>query len=121
MKDSEEMTHRLEELQSLNEKLDKSKKKMSAELDDANIELDSHRSRVLELEKKQRTFDKILADEKMTKLLNLNRGLEELQAQLDESERARRQIQAELDDLVNTQGTADKNVHELEKAKRQLE
>ena len=26
-----------------------------------------------------------------------------------------------MDDLVNTQGTADKNVHELEKAKRQLE
>ena len=32
--------------------------------DDANIELDSHRSKVLELEKKQRNFDKILAEEK---------------------------------------------------------
>merc|ERR1719513_156403 len=141
MKEMEEIQHRMEEMQSANDKLDKSKKKMSAELDDANIELDSHRSKVLELEKKQRNFDKILAEEKMngeristerdnaerdarekeTKLLNLNRGLEEMQAQLDESERSRRQLQAELDDLVNTQGTADKNVHELEKAKRQLE
>merc|ERR1712048_893913 len=34
---------------------------------------------------------------------------------------SRRQLQVELDDLINTQGTADKNVHELEKAKRQLE
>merc|ERR1711936_1525367 len=100
LKDYEEVTHRMEELQSANEKLDKSKKKMSAELDDANIELNSHRSKVLELEKKQRNFDKILAEEKMngeristerdnaerdarekeTKLLNLNRGMEEMQA-----------------------------------------
>ena len=29
--------------------------------------------------------------------------------------------QAELDDFVSTRGTADKNVHELEKAKRSLE
>jgi len=64
MKEMEETQHRMEEMQSAN-KLDKSKKKMSAELDDANIELDSHRSKVLELEKKQRNFDKILAEEKM--------------------------------------------------------
>lgn len=29
--------------------------------------------------------------------------------------------QGELDDLVNSQGNADKNVHELEKAKKALE
>merc|ERR1711923_532707 len=61
------------------------------------------------------------AREKETKLLNLNRSIEDVQASLDESERARRSLQVELDDLINTQGTADKNVHELEKAKRQLE
>merc|ERR1719427_848478 len=128
-------------MQSANEKLDKSKKKIAAELEDSSVELDQHRSKVQELEKKQRNFDKILAEEKMngeristerdnaerdarekeTKLLNLNRSLEELQASLDESERSRRQLQVELDDVVNTQGTADKNVHELEKAKRQVE
>lgn len=140
-KDLEELTHKIEELQAVNDKLDKSKKKMSQELDDANIELDSHRNRVLDLEKKQRNFDKILTEEKLngeristerdnaerdarekeTKLLNLNRDLEDLQSTLDESERAKRQLQVELDDLANSQGTADKNVHELEKAKRQLE
>merc|ERR1712227_949213 len=139
LKDLEEMQHRVDELQMNNETLEKSKKKVSAELDDANIELDTHRSKVMDLEKKQRNFDKILAEEKLnaeristerdnaerdarekeTKLLNLNRSIEDVQASLDESERARRSLQVELDDLINTQGTADKNVHELEKAKRQ--
>merc|ERR1712029_1337624 len=123
MGEMEEIQQRMEEMQSANDKLDKSKKKMSAELDDANIELDSHRSKVLELEKKQRNFDKILAEEKLnaeristerdnaerdarekeTKLLNLNRSIEDIQASLDESERARRQLHVELDDLINTQ------------------
>merc|ERR1719208_143408 len=141
LKDLEELQHRNDELQMTNEKLEKSKKKVSAELDDANIELDTHRSKVMELEKKQRNFDKILAEEKLnseristerdnaerdarekeTKLLNLNRAIEDIQSSLDESERSKRQLQVELDDLIDTQGTADKNVHELEKAKRQLE
>ena len=32
-------------------------KKLAAELEDANLELDTHRSKVLELEKKQRNFE----------------------------------------------------------------
>merc|ERR1712002_626884 len=116
MKEMEEIQHRMEELQSANEKLDKSKKKMSAELDDANIELDTHRSKVLELEKKQRSFDKILAEEKMnseriagerdtaereardkeTKLLNLNRELEDTISKIEDSDRIKRQLQGEL-------------------------
>merc|ERR1711934_424642 len=115
----------------INEKLDKSKKKLAAELEDAN----------LELEKKQRNFDKILAEEKMnseriagerdtaereardkeTKLLNLNRELEDTISKIEDSDRVKRQLQGELDDLVNSQGNADKSVHELEKAKRALE
>ena len=54
-------------------------------------------------------------------MLNLNRSIGDIQASLDESERSRRQLQVELATIINTQGTADKNVHELEKAKRQLE
>jgi len=141
MKDLEELNHKLDEVQAANEKLEKSKRKMAAELDDATHELDSHRSKVLELEKKQRNFDKILAEEKLTaeriaserdtaereardketKLLNLNRELEDTLVRLDESDRNKRTLQSELDDLVNSQGNADKNVHELEKAKRALE
>ena len=93
------------------------------------------------MEKKQRNFDKILVEEKLngekiiterdnaerdageeaTKLLSLNQGLGDLQRQLDESEGSRRQLQIELEELVNTQSTVNKNVHELEMAKRQVE
>ena len=49
------------------------------------------------------------------------RDLEDTLVRLEETERNKRQLQSELDDLVNSQGNADKNVHELEKAKRALE
>merc|ERR550534_496340 len=141
MKDLEELTHKLEEVQAANDKLEKSKRKLVSELDDATHELDTHRAKVLDLEKKQRNFDKILAEEKLnadriaserdtaeslardkeTKLLNLNRELDETMVRLEESERSKKQLQNELEEVVNSQGNADKNVHELEKAKRSLE
>ena len=40
---------------------------------------------------------------------------------IDDLETGKKRLQIELDDLVSTRGTADKNVHELEKAKRALE
>ena len=49
------------------------------------------------------------------------RDLEDTLVKYEETERNKRQLQSELDDLVNSQGNADKNVHELEKAKRALE
>ena len=75
------------------------------------------------MEKKQRNFDKILAEEKLTaeriagerdtaereardketKLLNLNRELEDTLVRLEESERSKRQLQSELDEVVNSQ------------------
>lgn len=61
------------------------------------------------------------AREKETKVLSLTRELDELNDKVEELERGRKGLQAELDELVNNQGTADKNVHELEKAKRLLE
>lgn len=50
------------------------------------------------------------AREKETKVLSLTRELDELMEKVEEMERAKRQLQAELDELVNNQGTADKNV-----------
>lgn len=160
-------------------------------MEDTTVELESQRTKVLDLEKKQRNFDKVLAEEKavsernanerdlaereareketkvnisypyqkkasiffsrfgfllidwLSQVLSLNRELEEALAKIDELERIRRQLQGELDDLANTQvtcwtyhfffpdrfidrligiqGTADKNVHELERTKRALE
>lgn len=43
-------------------------------------------------------------------MLSLTRELDEMMEKVEEMERAKRQLQAELDELVNNQGTADKNV-----------
>ena len=43
-------------------------------------------------------------------MLSLTRELDEAQAVREELEKSRRQLQNELDELVNSQGTADKNV-----------
>ncbi|KAK9707856.1 Myosin head (motor domain) [Popillia japonica] len=140
-KDLEALQRQVEELTAINDKLEKSKKKIAAELEDANIDLETQRSKVIELEKKQKNFDKILGEEKAiserlaserdtaerearekeTRVLSLSRELDESNEKIEELERVKRQLQAELDELVNNQGTADKNVHELEKAKRSLE
>ena len=97
--------------------------KLASELDDATHELDTHRAKVLDLEKKQRNFDKILAEEKLnadriaterdtaeslardkeTKLLNLNRELDDTLVRLEESERSKKQLQNELEEVVNSQ------------------
>lgn len=122
-------------------KLEKSKKKLSSEIEDSNVELEIQRAKISELEKKQRKFDSLLADEKAlseryslerdqaekesrdkeSKILTLTRGLEDKERQLEEIERDRKQLKLELDELVNNQGTTNKNVHDLEKAKRLLE
>ncbi|XP_022242820.1 myosin heavy chain, non-muscle-like [Limulus polyphemus] len=140
-KDLEALQRQIEELQSINDKLEKSKKKLQSEVEDLNVELDSQRTKISELEKKQRKFDQMLAEEKAvserisqerdnaerevrekeTKILSLTRDVDVKQDLLEEQERLRKQLQSELDDLMNSQGTADKNVHELEKAKRVLE
>lgn len=59
------LQRQIEELQAINDKLEKSKKKLQSELDDINIDLEAQRSKVIELEKKQRIFDKTLAEEKV--------------------------------------------------------
>lgn len=50
------------------------------------------------------------AREKETRVLSLTRELDEMMDKLEELERGKRQLQAELDELANNQGTADKNV-----------
>ena len=63
-KDVETLQRQIQELQSANDRLDKSKKKIQSELEDATIELEAQRTNVLELEKKQKVFDKVIAEEK---------------------------------------------------------
>lgn len=71
LKDVEILQRQVEELQAVNDKLDKSKKKLQAELEDSNIDLETQRAKVLELEKKQRNFDKVLSEEKVRSCLTI--------------------------------------------------
>jgi len=50
------------------------------------------------------------AREKQTRVLSLTRELDEMMVKVEELERGKRTLQNELDELINSQGTADKNV-----------
>lgn len=135
------MQNKLDEALANSSKLEKSKKKLQSEVEDLTVELEVQRTKISELEKKQRKFDSMLAEEKAlserysqekdlaekesrdkeSRILTLTRSLEDKDQLIEEIERNRRQLQLELDELVNNQGTTDKNVHELEKAKRSLD
>ena len=100
------------------------------QLDDANVILDRERASVNSLEKKQKKFDALLAEEKgqkerlqsekeniekenrnkETKVISLTRELEELQDQLAESERIRKAQQAELEDHLSNKDDVGKSV-----------
>jgi myosin protein heavy chain len=75
VQDLEALQRQVEELQAANDKLDKSKKKLQAELEDTNIDLEAQRAKVLELEKKQRNFDKVLAEEKVSRTVTQVHGM----------------------------------------------
>lgn len=122
-KDIEALQRQIQELAAANDRLDKSKKKLQSELEDATIELEAQRTKVLDLEKRQKNFDKVLAEEKAvseqfaqdrdaaerdarekeTKVLSLTRELDEAYEKIDDLELKRKNLQNELDELANTQ------------------
>lgn len=119
----EALQRQVQELIAANDRLDKSKKKLQSELEDATIELEVQRTKVLELEKKQKNFDKVLAEEKViseqfaqerdaaerdarekeTKVLSLTRELDEAYEKIEDLETKRKTLQNELDELANNQ------------------
>ncbi|KAM9112900.1 LOW QUALITY PROTEIN: myosin-10-like [Pangshura tecta] len=121
------------------EKLEKNRARLQQELDDASLELGQQRQAVANLERRQKKFDQMLAEEKLvsarhaeerdraeaearekeTKVLSLTRALEESLELREELDRQNKQLRAELDDLVSDD--VGKNVHELERSKRALE
>uniref|UniRef100_A0A8C9FHU6 Myosin-9 n=1 Tax=Pavo cristatus TaxID=9049 RepID=A0A8C9FHU6_PAVCR len=136
-KDLESLTQRYEEKIAAYDKLEKTKTRLQQELDDIAVDLDHQRQTVLNLEKKQKKFDQLLAEEKNisakyaeerdraeaearekeTKALSLARALEEAIEQKAELERVNKQFRTEMEDLMSSKD----DVHELEKAKRALE
>ena len=63
-RDNDALQSRIETLASENDKIAKSKRKLQSEVEDLNVELESHRSQFSAMEKKQRKFDQNLAEEK---------------------------------------------------------
>ncbi|XP_074647185.1 uncharacterized protein LOC141903116 [Tubulanus polymorphus] len=141
LRDLDGHVQRNEGLQSQNDKLERSRKRLQTEVEDLTLALDTQRNNISQLEKRQKKFDQAIAEEKAiserlaierdsaeqearekeTKILTLNRELEELQERLMESDRLRTTQARELEDLMASKDDVGKNVHELEKAKRALE
>ncbi|KAK2716730.1 hypothetical protein QYM36_007020 [Artemia franciscana] len=109
--------------------LESEKESLHYQVEDAEGAKEFQGRVVIDLEKKLRNFDKILAEEKAiserfaskrdaaerdarekeTKVFSLSRDLEEYIVKVEELERSRRVLQNELDELANSRGTADKN------------
>ncbi|KAM6956926.1 myosin-9 isoform 2-T2 [Aplochiton taeniatus] len=140
-RDLEGVSQRLEERNAAFEKLDKTKTRVQQELDDLLVDQDHLRQIVSNLEKKQKKFDQMLAEEKTiscrfaeerdraeaearekeTRALALTRQLETLMDVKDEMDRANKLLRAEMEDLVSSKDDVGKSVHELEKSKRGME
>lgn len=117
------------------------KKKLQQEVEDLQIELDSMRNFQRELEKKQRRFDALLAEERTnlqnvtaerdefaqetrdreTRILILNNEMEGMRKTNEDLQRVKKQLEMELDEIMQNKDDVGKNTFELEKAKRQLE
>ena len=63
-RDMETFQARINALETENDKLQKSKKKLQTEVEDLTVELDSQKANLGNLDKKQRKFDQAIADEK---------------------------------------------------------
>ncbi|XP_076121632.1 myosin-9-like isoform X2 [Alosa pseudoharengus] len=140
-RDLEGVNQRLEERCTAYDKLDKTKTRLQQELDDLLVDQDHLRQIVSNLEKKQKKFDQMLAEEKSisarfaderdraeaearekeTRALALTRELETISDLKDELDRANKMLRAEMEDLVSSKDDVGKNVHELEKSKRTME
>ncbi|XP_062387896.1 myosin-9 isoform X2 [Sardina pilchardus] len=140
-RDLEGVNQRLEERCTAFDKLDKTKTRLQQELDDLLVDQDHLRQIVSNLEKKQKKFDQMLAEEKSisarfaeerdraeaearekeTRALSLTRELETISDMKDELDRANKMLRAEMEDLVSSKDDVGKNVHELEKSKRTMD
>ncbi|XP_061604473.1 myosin-9-like isoform X2 [Phyllopteryx taeniolatus] len=140
-RDLESTCHRLEEKCSAFDKMDKTKTRLQQELDDMLVDQDHLRQIVSNLEKKQKKFDQMLAEEKNisaryaeerdraeaearekeTRALSLTRELESLIDLKEDLDRNNKMLRAEMEDLVSSKDDVGKNVHELEKSKRAME
>ncbi|KAK9539979.1 hypothetical protein VZT92_002457 [Zoarces viviparus] len=137
----EGVMQQLEEKTAAYDKLDKTKTRLQQELDDLIVDQDHLRQIVSSLEKKQRKFDQMLAEEKTistqyaeerdkaeaearekeTRALTLARELETMSDLKNELDRTNKLLKAEMEDLVSSKDDVGKSVHELERSKRAMD
>ncbi|CAL8333707.1 unnamed protein product [Merluccius merluccius] len=135
------IVQQLEEKSSAYDKLDKTKTRLQRELDDLMVDQDHLRQIVSNLERKQKKFDQMQAEEKTistqyaeerdraeaearekeTRVLTLTRELDAMTDLKDELDRTNKTLKAEMEDLVSSKDDVGKSVHELERSKRGLE
>merc|ERR1711972_969695 len=114
---------------------------MGGEIEDLQIDLERANSAAAALDKKQRNFDKVIAEHKQkeeelqvelesaqkearsmpTELFKTKNAYEEALDGLETAKRENKNLQEEIADLTDQLGEGGKSIHELEKAKRSLE
>merc|ERR1711879_755334 len=121
--------------------LEKTKQRQLGEIEDLQVDLERSNSAAAALDKKQRNFDKILAEHKQkeeelqveleaaqkeartlsTEVFKTKNAYEEALDGLETVKRENKNLQEEISDLTDQIGEGSKSIHELEKAKRALE
>ena len=71
-RDMDALQARIDALTSENDKLQKSKKKLQTEVEDLNVEMSNQRSQLSGLDKRQRKFDQMVAEEKAVSERHVN-------------------------------------------------
>ncbi|XP_057699877.1 myosin-9-like isoform X2 [Corythoichthys intestinalis] len=140
-RDADSFQQQLEEKTAAYDKLEKTKTRLQRELEDLLVDQDNLRQVVSNLERKQKKFDQMLAEEKTistkyaeerdkaeadarekdTRALTLARELETMSELKDELDRGNKLLKAEMNDLVSSKDDVGKSVHELERSKRAME
>ena len=137
----QEMEELVESTQAKCASLEKTKCRQMSEIEDLQVDLERANSAASALDKKQRNFDKILAEMKQkeeelqvelessqkearsmsTELFKTKNAYEEALDGLETVKRENKNLQEEIADLTDQLGEGGKSIHELEKAKRSLE
>merc|ERR1711937_808703 len=121
--------------------LEKTKQRQVGEIEDLQIDLERSNSAAAALDKKQRNFDKVLSEHKQkeeelqvelessqkearsmsTELFKTKNAYEEALDGPETVKRENKNLQEEIADLTDQLGEGGKSIHELEKSKRSLE
>ncbi|KAK5902733.1 hypothetical protein CesoFtcFv8_007964 [Champsocephalus esox] len=142
-----DLQHRLDEAENLAMKGGKKQlqklesRRLQSEVEDLMIDVERANGLAANLDKKQRNFDKVLAEWKQkyeegqselegaqkearslsTELFKMKNSYEEALDQLETMKRENKNLQQEISDLTEQIGETGKNIHELEKSKKQVE